>query len=522
MLLLQRAERGDHNSGAWVFPGGIVDRGDAEVAAFCAALTDADASARLGVRDGGLAYFVAAVRESFEECGLLLARPPAGRTLDTGDRRRHDLHDRKITAADWCRSEGLQLAVDRLTCIGHWVTPVGMAKRFDTHFFVAEAPADQQAAPDGIEITALRWLRPRDALQDAGLRLITPTRATLEILARFGKVAALMDWAQGQQHWPVNLPRLASGTAGRRSVLPTELSYAEIGRLDPNGLGGARCEIEPERPVRLSPRIIRVTANNAGLMTGPGTNSYLVGGGGRNEWAVIDPGPADDAHIEALLAAAPGPIRWIFATHTHHDHSPGYVMLKHRTGATVHGRIAKHMHRQDATFVPDVHLVGGERLPLPGCDATLRVIHTPGHASNHLCYLLEEERTLFTGDHVMQSSTVVIDPPDGDMAAYIASLRDLLKSESLEWLAPGHGFLMAEPAQAFEALIAHRLRREAKVLAQLRGAGPIDMAGLLERVYDDVGGHLHRVALRSLLAHLDKLHKEKLAVEIDGQWSAAG
>ena len=144
--------------------------------------------------------------------------------------------------------------------------------------------------------------------------------------------------------------------------------------------------------------MIRVTANNGSMMTGPGTNTYLLGGGAANEWAVIDPGPPDDAHFDAVLAAAPGPIRWIFATHTHKDHSPLAMPLKDRTGAMVHGRVADHPEWQDTGFAPDVALEGGERFELPGPNGettTLRAIRTPGHASNHICYLLEEEKVLF-------------------------------------------------------------------------------------------------------------------------------
>jgi glyoxylase-like metal-dependent hydrolase (beta-lactamase superfamily II) len=154
-----------------------------------------------------------------------------------------------------------------------------------------------------------------------------------------------------------------------------------------------------------------------------------------------------------------------------------------------------------------------------GEGATLRVIHTPGHASNHLCYLLEEEKTLFTGDHVMQSSTVVINPPDGDMAAYIASLRELL-GEDLDWLAPGHGFLMAQPLRAFQAIIDHRLRREAKVVDALRELGPAAAAeALLLQVYDDVPQRMHAMAMRSLKAHLFKLRDESRAAERGAMWS---
>ena len=154
--------------------------------------------------------------------------------------------------------------------------------------------------------------------------------------------------------------------------------------------------------------------------------------------------------------------------------------------------------------------------------ATLRVIHTPGHASNHLCYLLEEEKLLFTGDHVMQGSTVVINPPDGDMAAYLSALQ-LLLQEPLDWLAPGHGFLVAQPHAVLRGLIAHRLKREAKVLQALKtvGEGEGALEDLLPQVYDDVPTALHPVAARSLLAHLLKLQAEGAALLQGGRWSAA-
>jgi glyoxylase-like metal-dependent hydrolase (beta-lactamase superfamily II) len=273
--------------------------------------------------------------------------------------------------------------------------------------------------------------------------------------------------------------------------------------------------------VRLSPRLIRVTANNGSMMTGPGTNTYLIGGGVRNEWAVIDPGPPDDAHVAAILAAAPGAIRWIFVTHTHKDHSPATAPLKAHTGAQVFGRIADHPQWQDLSFAPDTHLAGGERFVLPGPEgeaSTLLAVHTPGHASNHLCYLLEEEKMLFTGDHVMQASTVVINPPDGDMAAYIGSLRELC-GRDLEWLAPGHGFLMVQPRRAMEAIVAHRLKREAKVLAAVRELAPASAEALLAIVYADVPERLHAMAMRSLSAHLFKLRDDTVVVETDGLWA---
>ena len=528
VLLLRRAERGDLNSGAWVFPGGMVEAGDRDVHAWCAGVDAAAASQRLGLPGGGLDYYVAAVRECFEEAGLLFALDADGAMLseraDAASAElaawRGPLHRGERRLADLCAQHGLRLAMDRLVYFSHWLTPPGRPKRFDTRFFIAEAPATQVATHDDTEMVEQQWLRPADALaQAAALKLMTPTLKTIEAVARFDSVAALLAWARAPREIALVMPHIGIGGQGPRPVTPDEPAWAEIGRIDPEGRGTACYEIRPGEAVRLSTRVIRVTANNGSVMTGPGTNTYLVGGGAANEWAVIDPGPLDADHVDSILAAAPGPIRWIFATHTHLDHSPATALLQARTGALVHGRIAAHPEWQDANFAPGMHLAGGERFVL-GEDTTLRAIHTPGHASNHLCYLLEEEKTLFTGDHVMQQSTVVINPPDGDMGAYLASLRELL-AEDFDWLAPGHGFLMAQPRRALQAIIDHRLRRERKVVDALRELGPAPADALLPRVYDDVPARMHAMAMRSLKAHLLKLRDEARAAEQDGRWSLA-
>lgn len=513
VLLLRRAERGDLNSGAWVFPGGLVDAADRAALPFCRGVEPARADARLGVAEHALDYWAAAVRECFEEAGLLYARAHDGTPLVIDAARRERLEawrgplqrgERSLAAL--CHEEGLSLAADELVYFSHWVTPPGRAKRFDTRFFIARAPAGQDSSHDDDELVEQLWIAPAAALtRSEPLKLMTPTLKTLEAIARFADVDALLAWAREERAVPLIQPQIGTGRDGVRPVTPDEPAWAELKRLDPECRGNFSYEIHPAVPVRLSPRVIRVTAHNGSVMTGPGTNSYLVGGGPRNEWAVIDPGPAEAVHIDAILAAAPGTIRWIFATHTHLDHSPGCALLKARTGAAVHGRIAAHPEWQDASFAPDVRLAGGERFALDE-GVTLSVIHTPGHASNHLCYRLDEEKTLFTGDHVMQLSTVVINPPDGDMAAYLASLRALTR-EDLDWLAPGHGFLIEKPRAAFEKIVAHRLAREAKVVQALDEVGD-DEAALLARVYADVPERMHPMALRSLRAHLIKLRAQ--------------
>ena len=517
VLLLKRADRNDNNGSAWVFPGGLVDEGDAQ------ALN----ALNLGVTRDAIEA-VTAMRECFEECGVLYAHARGGAEVDAWSAARwqawrEPLNRGERTMEAFVRESELVLSFDALVPLSRWVTPVGMPKRFDTRFFVARAPAAQEVTVDGTETVEHRWMRPADALlRNSGMKLLTPTRKTLEWLGSCVDVDAALAFARMHGNDQIIMPRLGRDRHGVRPVPPDEPAYEEIGRLDPEGEGTVSCVIVPGVAVRLSARIIRVTAPNPGVMTGPGTNSYLVGGGPANVWAVIDPGPDIDAHLDALLAAAPGEIRWIFVTHTHTDHSPLTLKLAARTGARIHGRVAAHARGQDQAFKPEVALGDGvTRFQLEGADTTLQAIHTPGHASNHICYLLEEESTLFTGDHVMQKATVVINPPDGDMAAYIASLQSLALHPGIEWLAPGHGFLIPQPRQVLEGIVEHRLKREAKVLAKLKDAGPSTLETLVLRVYDDAHAALHPVAQRSLLAHLLKLRAEGRAeVSADDQhWS---
>ena len=272
---------------------------------------------------------------------------------------------------------------------------------------------------------------------------------------------------------------------------------------------------EPGRPVALSQRIVRCTASNAGMMTGPGTNTYLVG---TTELAVVDPGPDDPEHVQAVAELGGGRIRWILVTHTHLDHSPAAAELARRTGAQRIGFGARD------GFEPERAVGDGDRVAGEGF--TLRAVHTPGHASNHLCWQLTEEGVLFSGDHVMEGSTVVIAPPDGDMARYLDSLRRLLRLDpSLSAIAPGHGSLLREPAATVEGIVAHRLWREAAVAEALDRAGRATVDDLIPPVYADVSEALHPVARYSLWAHLRKLAEEGRAEAVDPDdletlWSA--
>ncbi len=523
VLMLRRAEReGDMRSGAAVFPGGVLDARDRDAHLHCIGADDASASALLGVNGGGLDYLVAAVRETFEEVGLLLCEGQADLA------KLHPWRDRLNTGqagvAQMCQDNGLKLDLRGLVYFSHWLTPPGAPKRFDTRFFIALAPPDQVAQADLGEAVELMWLTPQAALApERGLKLLPVTQRTLLELAASKTAAQAIAAAQARTEVRLIMPRRATSARGPRVVLPHELPYAEVGRLDPEGRADVFSDLVAGRVVRLSPRVLRVTAPNPGPMTGPGTNTYLVSTpsaqiGSDTEWTVIDPGPDIPAHVQALIAAAaPGRITQILVTHTHRDHSPAAQALAQATGATLLGRVAAHPEWQDVSFLPARELQHGEQLVL-GAGSTLRVVHTPGHASNHLCYLLEEEATLFTGDHVMQGSTVVINPPDGDMAAYLQALRALL-DEPLQWLAPGHGFLVDQPHAVLRTLIAHRLKREAKVMAAVQRLHQLDekadLQALLPLAYDDVSAALHGMAARSLLAHLIKLQQDG-AVRLDG------
>jgi glyoxylase-like metal-dependent hydrolase (beta-lactamase superfamily II) len=272
----------------------------------------------------------------------------------------------------------------------------------------------------------------------------------------------------------------------------------------------------PGVPVSLGPTVRRIVAPNAGLMTGAGTNTYLLG---NDEIAVLDPGPDDAAHLQAILAAvAPGRVRWVVVTHTHRDHSPLAMRLATLTGATAIGLGAPDDGRQDETFRPQRLPYDGERLELGGLSLT--AVHTPGHASNCVCYLLDGESLLFTGDHVLQGVSPVILPPDGDMSAYLHSLKKL-ENYAFERMAPGHGGVMDQPRRIIEALVRHRLAREAKALRALGALGASTLEGLTPVVYDDVTVERHGWARLTLQAHLIKLLRDGRVSERAGSWQIA-
>jgi glyoxylase-like metal-dependent hydrolase (beta-lactamase superfamily II) len=270
--------------------------------------------------------------------------------------------------------------------------------------------------------------------------------------------------------------------------------------------------LEAGQITELAAGVRRLLAPNPSMMTGPGTNTYLLGS---KEIAVIDPGPAMPKHVDAIQELADAPIKWILVTHTHPDHSPAAALLAKATGAKQFGRMPPKGRHQDQTFKPDHMLADGGTFQTE--EFSLQVIHTPGHASNHLCYLHSGHNLLLTGDHIINGSTVVIDPPDGSMGDYLRSL-ERLKEISMEAILPGHGEIMEQPQEAVDWLINHRLQREKKIIGVLRDQPDSTSRELVPRVYEDVDEKLHELAEHSLLAHLIRLEEELRASMENGRW----
>ena len=282
-------------------------------------------------------------------------------------------------------------------------------------------------------------------------------------------------------------------------------------------------DARPGEAVQLSPLVRRVLCDNPGPFTFKGTSSFIVGHG---SVAVIDPGPEDDAHLTALLAALDGEtVSHILVTHSHADHSPLAARLKQATGARTYayGGIEAQSGagpRLDASvdhgFTPDARFRHGD--VIEGKGWSLEALFTPGHMSNHMCFALREEKTLFAGDHVMAWSTSVVAPPDGNMGQYMDSLRLLLDRDDALYL-PSHGPARADPKPLVRGLMAHREMREAAILQRLR-EGDRTIAEIVARIYAGIDPRLHGAAALSTRAHLDHLIERGRARERDGVYEA--
>ncbi len=309
VLLMRRPERdNDFRSGACVFPGGVLDHGDGASQALCLGLDDATASTRLGLATGGLAFFVAALRECFEEVGLLFVCAPQGGPIDVAAHAdslqpwRHRLHRGEATLEQLLRHFGWRLDLRDMAYFAHWLTPVTRPKRFDTRFFVRLAPAEQQAQPDMGEALELMWLTPDEALDpQRGLKLLNVTQRVLHSLRGFAGARPAFDHALALRGVRRVFPRPALGRSGPRFVIDSDPAYDEVVRLDPDGRGDVRCDLAPGDVVQLSPRLWRVS--------GRAGNAYLVTDGTRSEAVLIDVAPDDAAQAQAMRSLATIPVR---------------------------------------------------------------------------------------------------------------------------------------------------------------------------------------------------------------------
>ena len=521
VLLLQRTWEAIFLPGYYVFPGGAVNEQESAAQPHVVGVEDGDISQTMSLDEGGADYMLAAVRECFEEAGILLAQDGSGQLIGAehpvlGER--DAVFRDEVSLAQLCEKHGLVVPLDRLAYLSHWVTPPGPPRRFDTRFFVAVAPEGQRAGHDGQETIDHVWMSPAQALEEhrAGQRLLgLPTIRTLRVLCDFNTTAELMRYAHANppEAFPTDpWPALRKG----KPVMlePNAPAYDEAVKLDPEGEGTTRAEIVPGEPVEVAAGVVRLTAPNPGMMTGPGTNTYILG---FERFTVIDPGPANEAHIEKILEVTGGVVDQVLVTHTHLDHSPAVLELKQRTGCRVFGWPAPEGAGQDQSFKADDEPEHGDLIVSEA--GILKVIHTPGHASNHLCFLLMDQELLFSGDHIMQGSTVVINPPDGDMKAYVESLYELL-DEAIRFIAPAHGFLMGQPEAVIDYLITHRLSREHKIFRSLQALAPVSLKDLTAKAYDDVPAAIHGLAARSALAHLLKLEADHRAYQSDNLWHA--
>lgn len=513
VLMTRRSASASFAPGAYVFPGGAIDPDDAAAHGI--------ARRRPGQSDLHLTQAVAAIRESFEELGVLLAQRADGSMPGA---REIEAMSRKASLVAQCSARGLLLAADAVFTLAHWITDRDLPKRFDVPFLVARMPPDQVAVADGNEQFEPVWVRPRDALArnaQGGFFIIFPTVRTLERLQTFDSVEMLLRaCAASEQPLWTSCPR--AGWLGGREVryMEHEHPYGELELVSPDGQIVHRLDWQSERPVALLRNVMRLTAPNPGAMTGPGTNSYLVGEAATG-FIVIDPGPADLEHVQRLWQAAGGDIRMIVCTHSHPDHSPGARPLQALCAQRppILGLASAATANAASQFTPDQELADGQLLQLgvagdPAPLHTLQVIHTPGHAANHLCLVLLQDGLLFSGDHVLNGSTTIVNPPDGEMGAYLRSLDRLAAAcgqHGIGFILPAHGYVLAQAAQAIAALKEHRLRREAKVLRVLQDDPQGTLEDWVKRAYDDVPPRLWPMAMRSLLAHVQHLEAQGLS-----------
>ena len=508
--MTRRSATASFAPGAYVFPGGGIDAADGEA--------HGHARRRPTQSDLSLTEAIAAIRESFEELGVLLARDADGRMADQTDIAALDRH---APFAAQCRDRGLTLAADEVYALARWITDRDLPRRFDVPFLVARMPEGQTPVADEAEQFDPVWVSPAHALaQHASgtFFMIFPTVRTLERLVMHTTVQSLLDaCAASEEPLWTSCPRAGVMAGHEARYMESDLPFGELAMVCPDGQITHPLDWQSEQPVPLLKNVSRLTAPNPGAMTGPGTNSYLVGDPNTG-YIAIDPGPADAEHLQQLWRAAGGDIRMIVCTHSHPDHSPGARPLQDLCADAPHGKppilglASQPTARAASAFTPDRELMHRECLHLSHREGvvqhSLQVLHTPGHAANHLCLALLEDGLLFSGDHVLNGSTTVIDPPDGNMSDYLDSLdllADACAQHDLQFILPAHGYVMQDATGVIAHLKAHRLKRENKIREAMQAQPAGTMDDWVALAYDDVPSRMWPLAKRSLLAHVQRI-----------------
>jgi len=514
VLMTRRSEKASFAPGAYVFPGGAIDEADLQGRAI--------ATRRRTQSRVQLTQAIAAVRETFEELGVLLAHdaesgaPVTAAEVAAMER----IGENAFSFFEQCAARGLRLSTDQVYTLAHWITDRDLPRRFDVPFLVARMPEGQVAVADDAEQFEPVWVRPADALArhaKGRFFMIFPTVRTLKRLAVFPDVESVLKVCAHEKPLWTSCPRAGFQGGEEARFMEHEAPFGELALVCPDGQLLHALDWQYTEPVPLLRNVQRLTAPNASVMTGPGTNSYVIGDA-RTGYVVVDPGPADFEHVGRLWRATQGDIRMIVCTHSHADHSPGAQPLQalcpHKP--PILGLPSAPTARPPARFVPERTLADGERLVLEGTDAatgetirhTLRVVHTPGHAANHLCLVLEEDGLLLSGDHILNGSTTVVDPPDGNMTEYLDSLDALDEAcgeGGIEFILPAHGHVLGDARGAIGRLKSHRLQRESKIARAMRKMPAGSMDDWLAIAYDDVPQQLWPVAARSLAAHVERI-----------------
>lgn len=467
LLLTTRPPHLRFMGGAAVFPGGAVSAADLDPRWERLSARSAEDAARLLDLDDprlALAYLVAALRETFEEVGLLLAE---GKTTALT----RDHAEDAAAFLEACEAEDLRLRTDLLLPAGRWVTPLGAPVRFDTRFFVAEAPPGWEPIPDPREVDRCWWTTPARALEALASGELAMAPPTIEMLQRLEGHTSLSDIGE--------------------SLL-----------ADPVGHKGEVIS------VRVSPLVHLVLAPNPGVMTGPGTNTYIVGAG---RTCVIDPAVTDAGYLETVAAAA-GEVSEILVTHRHPDHVGGVAALAQRFRCPVRAYGSDPV---GETMIEP--LSDGELVEFGG--GGLEALHTPGHALDHLCFYLRESASLFSGDNILGEGTAVIAPPEGNMRSYLASL-ERLRELHIDRIYPGHFRPLHGGAAVVDGYLQHRAQRRQAVLDAL-GAGADSPEQIVETVYTDTPSHLHPIAVLQVASMLELLEEEGRAAFLDERWVIA-